>query len=222
MYNSCAAFVVCSILSYTLEKFLSICTRTKGCQCHLKASIARCGGGIEGAKVTVKVTRQQRGQLQLPLIDASAARSIELIGRHFKGRKTSATGCGICMSQRSSLPSVLHAACHMPRRICFPNRHEWQDGGNGANGGTGVGWLSHRLNAFIKTQKRTASASVAVAAKNATHLVDDLLPRATKRARVAESASTSARERGRLYIYTYSPLPSSFTLLQPLPSAGVH
>lgn len=61
--------------------------------------------------------------------------------------------------------------------------------------------MSHRLNAFIKTQKRTAS--VAVAAKNATHLADDLLPRATKRARVAESASTSAREWG---LYTYSPL----------------
>lgn len=94
------------------------------------------------------------------------------------------------VSAASCMP---HAAMHLfPQSTRVPERWE---GGNGERD------LSHRLNAFIKTQKRTAS--VAVAAKNATHLADDLLPRATKRARVAESASTSAREWG---LYTYSPL----------------
>lgn len=94
------------------------------------------------------------------------------------------------VSAASCMP---HAAMHLfPQSTRVPERWE------GANGERD---LSHRLNAFIKTQKRTAS--VAVAAKNATHLADDLLPRATKRARVAESASTSAREWG---LYTYSPL----------------
>lgn len=139
MYNSCAAFVLCSILSYTLEKFLSICTRTKGCQCHLKASIARCGGGIKGAKVTVKVTRQQRGQLQLPLIDASAARSIELIGRHFKGRKRvpPAVEYVWVKGQVCRQCCMLHATCH--DAFVSPIDTSGRKVGTGQTGERGIG-----------------------------------------------------------------------------------